>query len=275
MNLATFIELRQPSVGVAAAPTGVDPAAWDAYLSGIRSSLNGSFDRMIKAYRTLRSVREGLGLPFVVTGEGVLRGALTPDSNQQYIEAATLVDRCNTFIDDARAGRRELGFDDVGNLVIGALPTDGDRIVVQNGAPVLVDQEGKPLEITGSIGLAPFAIVAIVAVVAIGAVLAVEKVCDTLTSLAEEKTNQTVTDMQRDLVQKGKATPEQAKAMADAVYDGARGLEEAKAKTKDAGKGSDFSGTIKTVVTGGIVIAGIYLVAQLVPMFARRTPVAA
>lgn len=260
MNLATFLD-DGPSV-----PTGVE-AGWEAYLRATRANLEAAFDRMVVSYHTLKNVQDALGKPLIKSGEA--GGALTIDENLGYVEAAALVERSAAFIDDALAGRRKLGYDASGNLVIEGSATEDMRIEMVGGRPKLLDPQGNPVQIEGQLSAIAFGAVIVVAVIAVAVVFAVEKICDTLAVQAEQKTTQSIAQASEEVVKKG-GTPEQAKALSNALMDGARGLEEARAKKKEAEKDTGFGGSVKALATAGIVIASIYLLAQVIPMFARR-----
>jgi hypothetical protein len=276
-DLAIYID-----VGLGAAVTTTpttDLAAWDAYLNGVGTSLLTSQGRMVTAYKTLKSVREGFGLPFIATGEGALSpgGALTESDNRRFMEAAAMAQVALGVIEDALNNRRKIGYDASGALAIEALPDDGMKIVLDSqGKPRLVDDAGNPVDVSGTVALAPLLVGVIAAAVTFVVVFAVEEVCDTLKVRAQTKMTETLGQQQKELVDSGKATPEQARAMTTGLLQSAKELEEARAAAKKAEGDSGLTGTVKALTTAGIVIAVIYLVSQVVPMFAgRKTAVGA
>jgi hypothetical protein len=271
-DLAIYIDAVPVGVGAAEA-SPADLAAWDAYLKGVGTSLLASQGRMVLAYRTLKSVREGFGLSFLATGEGALSpgGALTESENVRFMEAAGMSQVALGVIEDALNNKRKIGYDTQGNLGVEALPDDGMQIVLDSqGKPRLVDDAGNPVDVTGTVALAPLAIGAIAAVVTFVVVFAVEEICDTLKVKAEQKTIETLGQQQKELVDSGKATPDQARAMTTGLLQSATALEEAKASAKKAEGDTGLSGAVKAITTAGIVVAVIYLAAQVIPMFAGR-----
>jgi hypothetical protein len=249
-------------LGQAAAP---DTAAWEAYVRALRDNLTSAFGRASLARRTLKSTRERLGLSFIVDpGEGAVRtGAWDSGLEQDFKELGSMVATLTRFADDALDGKRKLGFDQNDQLAFERVDGDLSRVEVQNGRPVEIENTtGEPVRVTGTVGvLPPLVIGLIVVAAAITTYFVVEEVCNTVENVAESKQIETVSANQVKLVQGG-ATPEQAKALTDSIYDGAAQVHEARAAEATAGK-SEIPQTIRTVGFIALGLGALYIVAQL------------
>lgn len=261
-----------PTLGAVGAPQDLDSVRLGEYVAAVRASLDDDLNRMVVAYRGLRTVREELGLPLLRTGvEGEARGGLTVDENQRFVVAATLVDNASRFLDDALSGDRRVGWDDQRQFVVEALPTDGVRIEIRPGiGPVLIGtQTGEPVEITGSLsGPALLIVGGLIAGVAVtaAAVYAIKLMTDSLTVAAQEKTTQTIVERGRLLVESGKATPEQVARLDTAVLEGTRAIREEERKKAEADKPTgDIAGAVKTVAWAAVAVGALYFGAQLIP----------
>lgn len=252
-------------LGQAEAPVSV--AAWDSYLRGLATNLQSAWDRALSAHHTLHKVRTTLGLPFIVdrvTEAGATPGAWASDLEQQMLELQVMVQTLVGAANDTVAGKRQLGWNDQTNdFEIERLPEDAVRIETRNGRPVLIgNMTNEPVEVTGSLGIAPIVWVGIAAVAAVATYFIVEEACKTVETVAKQKTYQTLSNHQHDLVTSGKATPEQAAKMTETILTGAKELEEAEAIKTEA-----TSPLMKTITTVSFVALGLgvlYVVAQVI-----------
>lgn len=256
-----------------AGPEEANNQAWIDYLKAVRDDLNLSWEEAKSAYLTLRRVREMLGMPFMSGGGEGPKGspdAWSPQLEQLIIDTQAFVTFMNTWADQAIAGERKIAYDPGKGLYLELLPTDKEKIVEDANQMVsLVDATtGDPIDITGTVGVAPavaWAAVAGTAVIAVASYFTVKVACETLESMAEQKTMRTIADKQAALVAAGQATPEQAQKMTDAIYDGAKELTRAKAEVKKEDAQSGLSSTIVTVGYIALGVAGIYLLSRVIP----------
>lgn len=257
-------------------------AAWGAYLTALRGSMNQSWAGARNAYLTLKKVRQQLGFPFIgslLTGEGGLvdSGAWDDslEGNMQDLQAMVKV--TDDAFGDVLAQKRKLFYEQKTNdFAVEGLPSDIVRVKLTDGNLSLVNGQGQPIHVTGTIGLAPIIVGGIVAAAAISgavtfvaAALVIKKTCDTIQAIAEQKTMQTALVKQAELVQSGKATPAEAAALTKSVYDGTAAVATAKgAAAAQANANSDVTNISKTVTTVafiGLGIGVIYLLVKLVP----------
>lgn len=257
-----------------------DPAAWGAYIAALRGSMQESWAGARGAYLTLKNVRAQLGMPFIAppVGEGGVpdNGAWSDSLEDNMLDLQAMVKVTDDAFGDVLAQKRKLLYDAASNdWAVEGLPGDLVRVKLnQAGQLSLADATNQPIHVGGTIGLAPLLIVAGVAAAAVSgavtfvaAAIVIKKTCETIQAIAEEKTLQTALKTQAELVQSGKATPEQAAAMTKAVYDGAAQVNESKAKVEaEKSKSTDKLGdTIKTVAYVGLGVGVIYLLAKFIP----------
>ena len=278
MNLATFIEPPN-RLG---APSDVDMTAWEVYFGNLRDSTVRSWNEARGAYVALKEVKEIFGEPFIVAaGETDPGTGITAARNQEYLELAATNDYLATLMDEVLAGERKVFYDaDNQDFAIEMLETDTMYLAVQNTRTVLLDKAtNQPIEVKGTLGVAPAIIWGgIVAGTAIAGMISYYFINDSNNQRAkielEEKTKQAIATKQADLVASGKATPEQAKQMTDAIYVGAKDLELAKAETEKAKKAATSEGiqeTVKTVMWIGLGIGALYFLARVVPAATAAT----
>lgn len=246
----------------------VDDAAWSAYLDGARASMVASWNRARDAYLTLKRVRETLGLPFVSQpGEAASDpNALSPADDQEFVYLNGVVGLLSQWAEDAVDGKRK-GFFDGGKLMIEALPTDTMKIEEgPGGRPVIVDiQTGDPVPVQGTIaGWQIVAGLAAVAVAGVALYFTADRMAKALETNAEQKTMDTIVQKQAELVQSGKATPEEAQALVSSIFEGARDLKKAKSEEKETKSG--WQQTITTVAWIGLGIAGLVFTAKILPL---------
>lgn len=280
MNLAIFLDVpqcpceQQPPATLGQPEAPVDLAAWTAYLQALRNDMVAAWNGARNAYVALERVRERLGLPFLaVPGEADAVGALTAEQNQEFIEAGAAATLLTQWMDEALSGKRKIAYDAGRNdFVIEALDSDVVFIEIRSGKPTLISRTtGQPVPVSGTVGAAPVIAWIVGAGIAIAAVVATWQVSTAYFEkervLAEEKTKQTLATKQAELVSSGKATPEQAKAMTDAIYIGAKELEEARgaAGEREGGTARKIADTVQTVLWVGLGIAGIYFLAKVIP----------
>lgn len=263
-----------------ATPVTADPAAWGAYLASLRDSVQTSWSKAREAYFTLKKVREDLGLPFKAspTGEspayGMSSEAAWSDSlEQNAVDIQAMVKVCVDAANDAIAGKRKLVWNDkIGEFVIEGLSGDTYQIKRNSeGVPLLYAADGKQAHASGTIGL-PQVIVGL----AIGATVVqgltiyfgVKKLCETLENVSSDKTIRTVMETQAEMI-KGGASPEQAKAATEAVFQGAAAVTKAKGEAAANKPPDDWASTLKTLGYLAFGAAVIYAIIRLVPPIER------
>jgi len=249
-----------------AADTRDTAAAWGAYVRALRDDLQSSWQRASSARSTLKRVRERLGLPFMAeqSGEGQSpQGAWGADLEQQFLEVGSMVATLTRFADEAEAGKRRLGTDAQGAFGLERLDSDATRIEMRGGRPVEIENAtNQPIRITGTVSALPAIVIGIIVVAAaLTTYFAVAEVCDTVEKVAEQRTFESLSQNQVKLVQGG-ATPEQAKALTDAIYDGAKEVHEARAAKQTAGR-SEIPQTIRTLGFIALGLGALYIVAML------------
>lgn len=254
--------------------TTFDGKAWGVYLQAVRDSLDASRKRAVAAYTGLKQVRADLGLPFIVdtvTEGQQAAGAWNSTLDQQAVDVNAMAVLLIQAADEAIQGKRQVAWDPVKNdLAIGRLPTDLVRVDVQNGLPILVaNADGAQIHATGTVGFPPLAWAAIVAVGSIVAYFATDKICNTITTTAEEKTAQTIAQTNADLIRAGRVTPEQAAAMTKAIYSGAKGVAQVRADAASSSAASKGMDAIGSLITGVSVIAVLGIVASVIGMLPK------
>jgi len=256
-----------------AAPEDVDVAAWGKYFQGVRNQLQGTLDDMLGAYRTYKKIRESFGMSLVVSpGEGIsAAGAITRSLSQQALELASMADIGIMALDDALANKRKIGWDRAAETFqIERLPTDASRIETPGGVPTLISNAtNQPVQITGTLGIAPIVWVGLGiagVVVTVGALYTVNTAMESATTIIQEQTRKTIALKSMELVEQGKATPEEAKKLQTATYEAAADLEAAKGSAAaKTGLTPDTNKTIRTVAIVALIGGGLYLVSKFVP----------
>jgi hypothetical protein len=265
-------------LGALGAPEDVDQAAWAAYLRNLRDGVASSWNTVRAAYQKLERVRSSFGLPLLARpGEASSPGALTPGEQQDFFDVGATSHLLVTWMDEVLADKRKVGRNN-GELVIESLPGDQVRIVLQAGRPRIVSAStGQPVPVTpvdgalpGQLGYVAWVAVAAVAV-AVAAYLINQEQCETEVRVAEQKTMETIATKQSELVQSGKATPEQAKKMTDAIYQGAASVEQARGEAKEREGESGLQKTVRTLAWVSLGIGAVYLATRIIP----STPVRA
>lgn len=249
-------------------------AAWTAYFKALRSNLIDSWQEALVAYKTLKSVRETLELPFIMdqppsgsetkpTAEQ--QAAWSPELEQFAVNAQKMVQIIVGACGDVLDGKRKVAHDPTHGFGIELLPTDELRVGSDNGLPVLLSKNSDVVNVPGAVGF-PWVPVLVAGVITTGIVAyAVVKAVDALKTVAEEKTMQTIALRDAKLVESGKATPEQVAAMDKALFTGAKELQKAKGDAASGPKPAEWTPLVKTVVWGGVAIAGLVIVAKLLP----------
>lgn len=257
------------------APEDVDIKAWSTYFKSLRASLLASWRRTHSAYMTLKTVRETLGLPFIVDKTGETdppSDAWTTNQDRQLFNLQAVVQFMLTAADDVVNNKRRIGWDGK-EFVVERLPGDAAHVgMVQNQVFLLDNSTNQPIQASGpvsALGLAPIAWVGLGIVgvaVTVAGYLTVKSMCESATSVMQQKTLQTLSNNQHELVMSGKAEPAEASAMTKSLLQGAADLEKAQAATALAKKepDTDLGKTIRTVAIVGLGAAALYLVAQFV-----------
>ncbi len=290
MNLATFIDStdrwldrawlgQQPQTRDF---TGDEAAAWEAYFRAIRGQMIGAWNRSLQSFEAYRKIREDLGLPAVAAPtEAGGESAIDPQLYAQAAQLGQMVQLGAGYIDDVLANRRRVSYTDTQGLVIEALPTDTMRIEMiapdpsrpTSIRPVLVDATGNVMPPAAgatpeSVGMLSFGWAAAVAivVVAVAAYFAITAACDAWTQTTRSKAMETVSGHWSAQVEKGNATPEQAKAAVQSVFSGAAQVTQAEAAVQTAKAApSGLEKTVTTLLWVGLGIAVLYTALQLVP----------
>jgi hypothetical protein len=265
------------------APEDVDLKAWEAYLVALRNKLTASLNEMLGAYRTLRKIRESFGMPLVArTSEASASpGALTESEYQQILELASMVDLMNRALDDVVGSKRKFGFDRATNdFQIERLPTDANRIEVRGGRPTLISNStNQPVQVSGTIDglgvVGPIVWVGLAIIgtaVTLGTLYTVNTALEKTADIVQSNTQKTIAIQSMKLVEQGKATPAEAKALQTATYEAAKDLEIAKgeAAAKTTGLTPDTNKTIRTVAIVAAIGGAIYLIAKIIPERAPR-----
>jgi hypothetical protein len=286
MNLSRFRSLGQPAS---------DAAAWEAYLTALRDNLTAKWSGAVAAYQGLKTVRQNLGLPFMVEGAGpestgagkLSASAWSPDLDQQAVDLMAMVTLIKNALDDTIAGKRKLNYStDRAEFLIEGLPADLLRLEVQGEKPVLIlnatNQPAPPIQGQVSAPAIVWAATLGVSVLALPAYWVVEKAVNTLTDVAEQKTMKTLAEKSYECVQTGKCTPEQAAKLNQSIYSGAAAVRAEKVREKEAASKptTDITSAIKTVALVALGIAAIYAIIKFVPasgarrMAPRRTALA-
>ena len=248
------------------------PAAWGAYVEALRDQILVSKAGAISAYNTLKQVRSNLGLPFMSSAGGEGGSDLGAWSSEYEQQAVDIIAMSKVFVDgvnDALAGKRKLMWDDqVKDYAIEGFPGESRLQYDANGAPVLVDAAGYPEHAKGQVGNpVVFGVIAGLAVVqSVGIGFLVYKAFETFQVVAQQKTERTVAEATKknaELVEKGLATPAEAKALNDSIYKGATDLR--KAATEPKAKETDaIASAVKTIAWVGLGVGVLYVVAQVV-----------
>lgn len=250
-------------------------SAWNDYFLRFADDLEVRWDRSKQAYLGLKDVRSILGKPFYKQPSGGGGDSLYEDPgawDESLDKNVMILKDAVPFISmtfrEAAAGKRQVKVEKGGEFSLEALPTDPFQIVSsEQGGLSLVKPDGTEHVPSGNVGVPWVALaIAAVAVTAAQAYVAV-KALEALETLAEQKTQQTLVQSQTELVTSGKATPEQAKAMTDAVLKGTEAIEKAKTEKELAKKTSpeQWSGLVKTIGTVGVILLIAYLGVKYLP----------
>lgn len=250
-----------------------------AYVEALRGSTKTALQRATVAYNTLKTVREKLGLDFIPSagGEGSANtGGWASDLEVQAQDLHAMAVFLDQIALDVKNGKRDLIWNKAfGAFAVSALPSDVIRLdVTQGGVPVIVDAStGKPIHVeaplgVGAVNWAELAVVA--AIPTVGIYLTTTKFLDSMTVVAEQKTQRTLLEAAKknaDLVAQGKATPAEAKQLNDGLYAGATGLQKEQNAVKLAAEktSSDWSDSLTKVAWAGVIVAGIVTVGRLIP----------
>lgn len=254
--------------------------AWSAYISAANAEVQAAWAAAKSSYMTLKSVRSKLGLPFITSaaGEGGADdGGWSDDLDTQAKDLQAMAQLLDTAAKDVASGKRKMHFDSkTGSIAISGLDTDIVRLEADaNGVPVLVDKAGHPIHVDGTIGVPVLLIAAAGAgavVQSVGLYLVVKQALRTLETVSEHKTMRTISNNQTKQIEHG-ATPAEAKANTDAIYQGAAELNKAQAEKS----GVDSEGTNKladaAVKIGYIALAGgvLYIVASVISRMPATT----
>lgn len=254
-------------------------AEWNAYFSALRDNMNARWQRAVDSYKTLKSVRETLGLPFMAEpgqGEGpIATGAWSADLEQQAVNIHAMTVLITGALDDVVANKRKIGMlPNSDEWVIERLPSDILRIEVKApGTPVLVNAAtGQPEQVQGTVG-ALWSSAALAVLVPGAGIYLTLRAIDNLVQNTQEKTAQTIAKRNGDLIASGKATPEQAAALTKAEAEAAAGLVKARGEAKKT-EGVDpekWTPLVKTVVWGALGLGALFLLIKVLPSGGTRS----
>lgn len=258
------------------APEDFNQQAWSDYLTSLRQSLRDSWRDARRAYFTLKEVREQFGLPFTsaITGEGTPDpGAWNESLQEGMLRLQNVVEVLDQIATDALENKRRLGWDASGTFVIEKLPGDNVTIQVVNGVSEIVSDAtgavvgpntGVDVKPVTGVGLPPVAIVAIVGIAAVAVYFTADSICSAYEKAAEEKTNQTLGDQQRKLVESGKATPAEAQQMTSAVLKGRAEIKKSEAAAAEQKPTAQLASTARTLGFVGLGVAAIWLAVTII-----------
>jgi hypothetical protein len=262
-----------------------DEKAWEAYLTALRDNIQAKWTGAVAAYKGLKSVRESLGLPFIVDGGGPEAGApagmssasaWSTDLDQNAVDIMAMVKIITDALNDVIAGKRKLAWNtDKGQFEIEGLPSDIVRLALNNDVPVIVTPTGEQTHVQGQVGVPAlvWATTLGVTVLALPAYWAVEKAVNTITDVAEQKTMKTIAEKSYECVASGKCTPDQAAKLNQSIYTGATALRAQKVEQVKAGNQptTDITKTIMTVAWVALGIGVLYAVVRLIPPASARS----
>lgn len=265
-----FIGIGDPppagDLGDVAELSPAEAAGWIQQVTIGSASLAAAAARLRGQYTAYQAVRQDLGIaPFdsVPTGEnappaslsninyygqsGVWTAAAETDQ-AKLLAAADFLSGC---LADGADGGRTLTFDPTAqDVFVGSLPGDPYRVLLQVPAggttpvPTVLDAQGA---VEGTLGILQFLIgAAVVAVVSLAAAYAVGKICDYLAQKHHDESLALISTNQANLIESGKATPEQAQALSTAMTDFAK----ASIVPKETGLPSFLTGWTGIAVVG-------------------------
>lgn len=255
-----------------AGPQEANDQAWIKYLQAVSNDLVRSWEGAKSAYLTLKQVRESLGLPLMSPPEAGPQGspgAWSTQLDRTLIDTQAFVTFLKQWASEAVSGDRKIGYDPSRGLYLALKDSDQEKLVEENGTVTLVDPKtNQPIDITGTVGVAPavaWAAAAGTAVVTVGTYFTVKTICETVETYAEQKTMSTISDHWAARVAAGQATPEEAQKVTEAIYNGAKELTEAKGAIVEKKEESSLGKTITTVGYVALGVAGIFLLAKVLP----------
>lgn len=259
--------------------TAPDASAWAAYVAAANADVQAAWGAAKNSYLVLKKVREKLGLPFITSagGEGADTGGWSEDLDVQAKDLQAMAKVLDDAAKDVASGKRKLYFDPkTKTLAIEGKPDDILQLVQDaNGVPVLVSTKtGYPIHVGGTIGIPPLIIAAAAGgvVQTVGLYLLAKQAMRTFETVGQQKTMRTISDNQTKQIEKG-ATPAEAKANTDAIYQGATALTKAETeKTKASGGETDkLADTVVKIGYLALIGGVIYVAAGVI----SRMPTAA
>jgi len=262
-----------------------DEKAWEAYLTALRDNLSASWTRAVAAYTGLKTVRQNLGLPFLVDGAGPEGGAApgmssasawSSDLDQNAVDAMAMVKIITDALNDAIAGKRKVAWNTEKNqFEIEGLSSDVVRLALNGDVPIIVNPAGEQTHVQGQVGVPAivWATTLGVTVLALPAYWAVEKAVNNITDVAEQKTMRTIAEKSYECVTTGKCTPDQAAKLNQSIYTGAAAVRAQKVEQIKAGSQptTDITNTIKTVALVALGLGVLYALVRLVPPAGARS----
>lgn len=274
------------------APSQLSPneaQAWFALLSTTKTQLDRASTRLAANAKAYGAVRSDLVLPpvdatpapespgapgtaplvayvnSVSSGSPVWTQAAS-DAEQKLLATASFL---STAIADALAGRRSVSFNN-GDMFVQSLPGDAYGVLLlpnAQGTPVLQYVDVSSNAPQGTVGVLPVILIgAVVAVVSLAAAYAISKYCDYLSQAHHDDALTKISNNQKELVQSGAETPEQATAQTKALTDLATATTSTSSSTS-----ADIASITKWIGIAVVSVAavfGLLTVARLVQLAA-------
>lgn len=237
--------------------TEIDTKSYELYFIAMNQSLQHSVKEAAAAFNTMTKTREILGLP-ISDPDGV-----TSELSNLAAQVAAAAHVADVAMNEAVAGTRKVGYSaTLNDFTIEAIAGDTMRLVLTDAEPGFAvvpmgggeGLQGLPAIVWGG--------VAVSVVQATAVYFVVQKSADAIKTVARKRTENTIAKtagQYAKLVQEGKATPDQAKALTDSLYTGSTEL--AKAAPPPPPENETPGGVAKTVASTATTIAWIGLAA--------------
>lgn len=222
--------------GAADAPSADVIASWGSWLYANDADMIDSIQRADAAIAQLTKIRKNLGLPKYDdppnTGEsenltqGDVSDLWLEQMERYYEDVRYMSGFAHTYAQEALRGERDAVWymsrpGDSGQLALVTKSSDMARLGLSDkGEPLIIWTANR----SGNMGLAPLAVAAVVVVAAASQVavaaavyLAIKQICEVYVAKAQATAQQNLASRTTQLVQDGKATPEQAAELAKAI----------------------------------------------------------
>jgi len=258
-----------PSSGPTAPPPSEEQASPAA--AAITDLFGSLRNNLVSGWDSTKRVYEQSTQTLAAIGKG-----FSPDENQRVFDVRQLSKVATSFLDDALSGKRQVGYDAGGQLVIGALPGDEFRLEDRGGQPVVVSASTNQVVHGTGVG-EPVTIVAIIAVTAVA--LATVYLCvsahDAIKVWMHEQTVAKAMELGCNKPGQPPCTPEQIAAMQGAIRQSQADLERATKSNLGEDITQQVGGVLKTVLWVAAAAAALYVGAQVIPPLLRTRTAAA